>query len=153
MLVVFGCIFVMLWRERIGLGAPPPAEEVRRVTSFFLYLLRVVRYFRYGFCVSSARCLHTPLLLNFTHKTHLLLTHIGKWASGAVLGEVRVAVVENDTIGTRVVVESRRRRVSLSNTTGLQHRCRIAASPLIVIWMNLLFDLGSLLFLCIFLLF
>lgn len=28
-------IFVSLWRERIGLRAPPPVEKVRRVTSFF----------------------------------------------------------------------------------------------------------------------
>ncbi len=133
--------------------SPPPAEEVRRETSFFCIYSALSGIFVTGFACRLLVAFIPPLLLNFTHKTHQLLAHIGKWASGAVLGEVWVAVVEDDTIGTRVVVESRCGRVSLSNTTGLQHRCRIAASPLIVIWMNLLFDLGSLLFLCIFLLF
>lgn len=141
-------------RERIGLRAPPPTDKAKgRETSFFCIYSALSGIFVTGFACRLLVAFIPPLLLNFTHKTHLLLTHIGKGASCAVLGEVWVVVVENDTIGTRVVVESRRRRVSLSNTTGLQHRCRIAASPLIVIWMNLLFDLGSLLFLCIFLLF
>lgn len=133
--------------------SPPPAEEVRRETSFFCIYSALSGIFVTGFACRLLVAFIPPLLLNFTHKTHQFFAHIGKWASGAVLGEVRVSVIEDLAVSARVVVESRRRRVSLSNTTGLQHRCRIAASPLIVIRMNLLFDLGSLLFLCIFLLF
>ena len=42
---------------------------------------------------------------------HQLFSYIGKWAGGAVLGEVRVAVVEDDAVGTGIVVESRCGRV------------------------------------------
>ena len=46
-------IFVVLWRERIGLRAPPPAEEARRATSFFIsetlsYVLSVSRKEYFG---------------------------------------------------------------------------------------------------------
>lgn len=141
-------------RERIGLRAPPPTDKAKgRETSFFCIYSALSGIFVTGFACRLLVAFIPPLLLNFTHKTHQFFAYVSKGALCTVLGEVRMVVVEDDTIGTRVVVESRRRRVSLSNTTGLQHRCRIAASPLIVIWMNLLFDLGSLLFLCIFLLF
>lgn len=150
----FGLYICSASRERIGLRAPPPTDKAKgRETSFFCIYSALSGIFVTGFACRLLVAFIPPLLLNFTHKTHQLLTHIGKGALCTVLGEVRVAVVEDYTIGAWVVVESRCRRVSLSNTTGLQHRCRIAASPLIVIWMNLLFDLGSLLFLCIFLLF
>lgn len=143
----------MLWRERIGLRAPPPAEEVRRETSFFCIYSALSGIFVTGFACRLLVAFIPPLLLNFTHKTHQFFAYVSRGALCTVLGEVRVVVVEDNTIDARVIVESRCRRVSLSNTTGLQHRCLIAASPLIVIRMNLLFDLGSLLFLCIFLLF